>query len=622
MAVTLWTVVPAAASDLQPILGTNERVHLTSALAFMNMTEADFGFDKDRGKPIFALGNVRKLLDQPLGLPEVADRTLAVVRMDQPAATWLLAADWLELEIPSLGPFSGPVNPPVRGQTDFVDVFAASAGVIDQSLKQAYAAVKEADLRYAAAAFLAGTFNAEDRAQARADLLTAGVSSQDVVRAIEEGMALDPEPASTNFLAILRRLDLAGVLGAGQAFEELVHEFAAGCVGRTDWPAAPVRVETPAGVVYVGSTNDDSYAAPALLIVEPGGDDTYSGDAGSANGLRGQRLAAIVDLGGNDRYVGDRMIGPGGAVAGTVVILDAAGNDLYSAGYMGQGGAFAGTAWLEDRDGDDVYRAGAHAQAAGSFGFGYLCDADGNDVYDVGLSGQGYAGVLGVGLLVDRRGHDRYLAGGREPDYERHDDRFVSLAQGFAIGMRPYAGGGYAALVDLEGNDSYAADIFGQGASYWYSVGLLLDASGNDTYDVFQYGQGSGIHLSAGLLADGGGNDRYAGSILVQGNAHDFGVGMLFDRGGDDTYTADQHAQGRGMNNALAVLLDSAGDDAYYARLNDQCQGIGNDGGKREYGSLALLMDLAGRDAYTCGATNGCRLLRPDFGIVYDVNRE
>jgi hypothetical protein len=45
---------------------------------------------------------------------------------------------------------------------------------------------------------------------------------------------------------------------------------------------------------------------------------------------------------------------------------------------------------------------------------------------------------------------------------------------------------------------------------------------------------------------------------------------------------------------------------------------MGHDGDKREYGCLALLLDLAGRDTYSCGARDGARMIRPDYGIVYD----
>ena len=55
-------------------------------------------------------------------------------------------------------------------------------------------------------------------------------------------------------------------------------------------------------------------------------------------------------------------------------------------------------------------------------------------------------------------------------------NHYFSLSQGFGYGMRPFAGGGIGILCDLKGDDHYVADVYGQGASYWYSVGLLLDA--------------------------------------------------------------------------------------------------------------------------------------------------
>ena len=53
--------------------------------------------------------------------------------------------------------------------------------------------------------------------------------------------------------------------------------------------------------------------------------------------------------------------------------------------------------------------------------------------------------------------------------------------------MRPFAGGGVGILCDLKGYDRYIADVYGQGASYWYSTGLLLDAEGDDIYRAYQY---------------------------------------------------------------------------------------------------------------------------------------
>jgi hypothetical protein len=610
-ALSLFLVSGAGAQHLRPVFGTNEFAHLQTALRCMKMTEADMDFQKDQGKPQIVLPRVRKLLAGPLGLPTMADRVFTAVSTNDPERIWSLSAELLEL--PAGHPAASRIA--TKGVlTNAISVFVEDAARADALLSKAFGTLSDEEKRYVAAAFLAGAFNAEDKPEVRTDLLSVGVSSPEIQRAIAESLEMDPESSATNYLAVLRKVDMSKLLEAGRVFQRAVYTLRDAATLVAIWPDTPVRC----GEVVVGSPGADVYTNEAMLILDPGGDDTYSGDAGSANGLLGRRFAAIVDLGGEDRYIGDRVVGPGAALFGVAVVLDCANDDLYRAKYIGQASAFFGVGWLEDCEGDDVYRAQAHSQAAGDGGIGYLRDDGGNDLYDLGFSGQAYAGVMGIGLLVDERGNDRYLAGGVEHDYERNDDRYVSLAQGFSIGLRPFAGGGIAALVDLEGNDSYVADVFGQGASYWYSVGMLLDAGGDDTYNLYQYGQGAGIHLSLGLLADGGGKDLYTGYILTQGCAHDYGVGMLFEQGGDDTYTADHHSQGRALNNALAILVDLSGDDAYFGRQSDQCQGIGNDAGEREYGSLALLLDLAGKDVYSCGATNDCRKPRPDFGIIYD----
>ena len=96
-------------------------------------------------------------------------------------------------------------------------------------------------------------------------------------------------------------------------------------------------------------------------------------------------------------------------------------------------------------------------------------------------------------------------------------------------------------------------------------------------------------------------------------------MGFLFERGGNDFYSADTFSQGRAMNNALGVLVDGGGDDVYAARDNASCQGIGNEGGHRDYGCLGLLLDLGGQDQYSCGATDNDQLERPLYGAVYDA---
>lgn len=589
----------------------------------------DMGFKKDVAEPRFVLQPVRAMLEEPLRLPAIADEFRTAALSGQRDCIWDIACSWLE--IPAFVDSADPgLISAVRTDAEWhdldaalaaaLDAFLHSATRVDHILHSAWQSFSTQEIAHASATYLAGIFNAEDNPEVRTALRAIGFSPDLVTNVIAEGLAVDPEPSADRYLDVVEGIDLSLVTRAGRLAVRALYRLTDAARSVTTWPTAPKVVHTPLGAVCIGTPGDDCYAAGALLIIDPAGDDTYTGAAACAFGTR--RIAAVADLAGNDRYKGTGLLGPGSAVFGVAVCLDCSGDDFYSARFAGQASAAFGVTWLEDRAGNDVYRARAASQAAGTCGIGILRDRGGDDIYDVGLCGQGYAGVRGVGILIDDKGNDRYLAGGREPDHERNPDRYLSLSQGFSIGMRPFAGGGVGALVDLDGNDTYQADVYGQGVSYWYSVGLLLDNRGNDTYSVYHYGQGCGIHLSLGLLYDGQGHDLYSGYILAQGNAHDFAVGMLFDQAGNDTYTADHHSQGRAINNSLALLLDSGGNDAYFGRLPDRCQGIGDDGSRREYGSLALLLDLGGRDRYNCGATNAAAMLRPDHGVVYDLGEK
>lgn len=623
----LWWIPAVAGADLGPILGTNELAHLDRALARLNMNEADLGFEKDMAKPVLALDWVRKTLAHPLDLPPIGDRIIRVAASNSAPAVWALAATLLEAEQPARAAVAADeafadapaLNPRLAGS---LREFVNRAGVALGGLTPAYAAVTAEELGYAAASILGEGFNAEDHAPVRDALSAAGISTQQIGQALADGLSLDTARAQKKLIGIMQRVKLGAVLAAGETFHDAVAGLERQAAQIADWPDKPVVLGTRMGPIVIGTRGNDVYTNAAFLILDPGGNDRYGGEAGVANGLKGQSLSAIVDLGGDDVYASETLLAPGSALSGLAVVMDGAGNDRYEATYAGQGAALFGASWLDDKGGDDEYKAGGFAQGAAVVGMGVLRDGAGNDVYNIGLCGQGYAGVRGAGFLLEREGNDRYLAGNREPDWERYEDRFLSMAQGFAIGVRPLAGGGVAALVDLKGNDTYVADVYGQGVSYWYSAGFLLDGEGNDTYRLYHYGQGSGIHLSLGLLADFSGKDSYSGFGLVQGNAHDYAVGMLFDHQGNDTYTGETSAQGRAINNSFALLVDSGGDDAYFGRLVSECQAIGNDGGSRGYGSLAVLLDLGGKDVYSCGATNGGMLCRPSFGVLYDAPGE
>lgn len=600
------------------------RLHVEVALRTLNMTTNDAAFDKDVAEPRLAPAGLRRMLEAPFALPELGDRVMAAATGGDAATLWALAAELLEVgPLPDDGiGLSGAADWPVGfdpALTAALDRFLVQAGRAEALAGQAFAGVEAAERDWMAATYLAGVFNAEDHAEVRDAMTAFGFSAALVERVVAEGCAVDPAPAASNMLDGVAAIDMGALLAAGQVLHAGLRQLELDAAHVERWPTQRVDRLTPLGLVSIGSVQSDRYTDPALLILDPAGDDRYSGAAAVVNGLSGRSAGAVLDLAGNDDYGGRGLLAAGSALFGIQVTLDVSGDDRYRAAYAGQGAGLFGVALLEDCAGDDRYRAQGVAQGAGYAGVGLLHDADGRDLYDVGFQGQACAGLRGVGLMIDVAGADHYLAGGRLPDYDRYPERYLTLAQGCAVGMRPFGGGGVAALVDLAGNDVYLADVYGQGVGYWYAVGMLLDRAGLDTYHIFQYGQGAGIHLSLGLLADWGGSDRYQAHALAQGSAHDFAVGMLFDHAGHDRYGGDHHVQGRAINNAFGLLLDGGGDDSYQARDGARAQGIGHDGGLREYGSLALLIDLAGNDGYSSGATNGAAFERPDFGVVLDV---
>ena len=182
-----------------------------------------------------------------------------------------------------------------------------------------------------------------------------------------------------------------------------------------------------------------------------------------------------------------------------------------------------GYGFLIDLEGDDFFTGGTFSQGAGCLGYGILFDGSGDDYKRVDMFGQGFGGPGGKGVLVDMSGSDCLLAGFRYSHEPLLPDDNQSMSQGFAMGLRPLIAGGTGLLADFgSGNDTYRVEVFGQGSSYFYSLGLLYDEDGQDSYTAAQYSQGSGIHLSSGCLWDGDGDDSYfSRNGPAQGSAHD-----------------------------------------------------------------------------------------------------
>jgi len=562
-------------------LDEGERQRVAEALAHVNMSIEDLGWDKRPIDDPFRLGVVNVALDQPLALAAMAERargdfTVNPAKPDIEAlvggigawqghpASWELSAcsgsGWMRIELRGASPMSKLAD-------DVAHVDAAVRSAIPDAVTDRL----RAD---AARAYLEDSEESWDMAPMR-----------ETAAKVDVGM-----------------LDLAMFWLGGLANRALA----------TDAPSWR-RGRHVVRDIAAGPSNDDEPVAVSILVAGPGAD-------------RHENLDVVVDLGGDDTYVNCRVVidlggndtyrncGSGFMQAGLVV--DRAGDDRYLGGDITQGGAVGGVALLVDVAGDDYYDASQISQGAAVLGFGVLVDVAGNDIYRGARFVQGFGGMHGVGLLLDQSGEDTYLAGGRFKHEPLLPENYQSLSQGFGFGLRPDASGGVGLLVDQAGNDSYHAEVFGQGASYWFALGILIDSAGHDKYDLYQYGQGAGIHLSAGILMDVAGNDGYTcNNGVAQGSGHDWGVGMLWDRAGMDAYQGSGMSQGGANANGIGMILDDAGNDSY-AGWNERNQG--DSFPARGSVGLGLLLDLGGADKYTHGGADGATWTRGNVGVGMD----
>jgi hypothetical protein len=313
-----------------------------------------------------------------------------------------------------------------------------------------------------------------------------------------------------------------------------------------DVPLEPQRFDSPIGTVVIGTRGSDRHGPEAALIVDPGGNDVYE-----RRPARGGAVSVIVDLAGNDQYRGTDV-----AIRALSAIVDLAGDDRYAMQGSGLGAAIAGVSLVIDYAGNDAYEAGYFAQGAAAFGVGALVDLDGDDRYRIEAWGQGFGMALGTGLLWDRRGNDRYAAGGVPDPFERGAG--LSGAQGAAFGARGRLGGGTGILRDDEGDDRYQAQMFAQGSGYYYGLGILWDRGGSDRYEAHRYAQGNAAHQAVGVLRDESGDDRYRADWYAQGMGLDIAVGVLVDPAGRDTFSARGGSQGAASANGFGLLWGSA----------------------------------------------------------------
>jgi hypothetical protein len=462
-------------------------------------------------------------------------------------------------------------------------------------------------------------------------LVVEGLQSRDPIA----NEARADQPSMTEFLNTALKVDTQRLLTAGlnvaqeinlEALVEWAQNIDQFSTAHENWVTENVGdvtyVYTRHGLMIVGGTGDNVYDEEALLIVDLGGNDRYLNGAGASR--EGYPFSMVIDFSGNDVYQTGEDYAQGTGILGGGFLIDLAGDDQYLSQSFGQGAGVLGVGMLVDMGGNDVYRCHSFCQGAGFLGIGLVAESRGNDEYSAAIYSQGFGFVRGMGLILEGEGNDRFFAGGVYEDHREPGKAYLSMSQGFGFGLRPWgtlagASGGIGILDDADGNDTYLADYFSQGAGYWYSLGILNDSAGHDFYAAGRYSQGAGIHLASGILHDATGDDHYLARFGVsQGCGHDLAVGFLLDNDGNDRYVGGTLSQGAGNANGFGVLNDNGGSDDYY--LHDEGQGHGNTVDFRQLDSFGILLDTGGhKDHYSLGGQNNTVNLRSQWGIQADL---
>jgi hypothetical protein len=275
-----------------------------------------------------------------------------------------------------------------------------------------------------------------------------------------EPTPLTPHPRANAHASAER---LAFTAGALEPARPALHDARAGS------PVDEVTPLDPLGLVVLGSTGDDTYdphtiAEPfrwqgPIVLVEPGGDDTYNVPVASRS------LLDTVPILGFDTW----SIDYGG------LALEVAGNDTYNSDVAKSRSRYP-QVMLEER-GDDTYgHLGLQRSIAyTSSGQALLHDEQGNDTYQVEDRGLAHANSLttrqeSIAILADKNGNDTYHA-----NTENGGGRTLAYAD---------KAGAVAHLRDYQGDDDYTANILSYAKSGDDGTSFFWDEKGDDAFHV------------------------------------------------------------------------------------------------------------------------------------------
>ena len=587
-----------------------------SAMAQVGKTREDIRFDQDEmatwGGDMWRLSYFTMFHKNPLKLPKYGQMNLEAFTTDCGNITSLVGNAGRKIDCPVR---RGLIGDPLESYTKRLDSLSKTSFTASQKLLPGsqYARLRaKIDLIYALI----------DDDEFNIQKAFAKVETDKYRRQIYEYFVADSQKYNDLVEEYATKVDFNRMIGGAEDLAEALRR-AADSLEYCTFPESRLEIKTPKGLIVIGTRGKDdySYQTPPLLILDPGGDDTYR-----ISGFPiGYPLDAIIDVAGNDKYISEDTTSPGigGAVLGMSVVIDKAGDDFYDAKNVAQGCGIFGVGVIMDNNGRDKYRAKTFAQGAAAFGVGVLADSTGDDSLYCWMNSQGYGYTKGCGLCINYSGNDVYIAEDSilfSPGQQTKDHN-SSLAQGVGFGKRAdYVdghswAGGVGILCDVMGDDKYSAGLFAQGCGYWFALGMLLDGAGNDNYYSTWYTLGSGAHYAIGYLDDFAGNDTYNATMNMSiGSGHDFTLGYFNERGGNDTYYAPGLSLGGGNFQGIGIFHDWSGDDIYKTSGGFNLGGARGliQGARAFLYTFGIFVDGGGKDTYTDPRVkNGMRWISP-----------
>jgi hypothetical protein len=586
----LITLLFLSVSSLYGVINQSEIDLIEGMLIEHNLSLESLNFPKDWGNPSFRIPVVMEVLDRPMHFPvfieELRDKIMEKEVLDffSYSAELIFSAHNAEnnalvnIEIP-FDVFKQTIKTKLNNISEPIHIIEYAKFVFDVSnnlFSPSFAELSEEDII--------------DLKVLVYFLARGGSESNDRYDYFFENNNLSSEfKEIEHYIYLINKVNFKALNTAAEFFFTCMHLLSQRDLSHLNF-TAKLTVETPHGLMAIGSSGNDVYYGDYVFIYEPGGDDIYTFDI-STNINR--PFIAIIDKSGDDVYRNANIGELFNAMFGVIYHFDGGGNDFYFGDDLAFSANFGALISI-DEGGHDTYIAGSKSLGAGTFGIALLLNRDGNNYFSGTAFTQGFGGTLGLGLLASYAGegtnNDVFFSGGRYRHAPLTPNEYRSMSQGFGFGLRPDLAGGIGILFDEDGNDRYIGGVFAQGGAYWYALGILIDLEGNDVYNAIYYPQGSGIHLAGGFLYDAAGDDTFYSPFGPgQGAAHDYGVGFLVNRGGNSHFSV-AGGNGLALTNSVAVFVNT-GNTARFEFKNEDQYGYSNVA--RQSGGIGIFLNIS-----------------------------